>query len=80
MAVAVTLLLADVLRGRVRVTLVLWLAAVTLVTLNVLDSTAGERDVVLWQVLLVAGALALALRPLITELHHVERLGVATST
>jgi len=80
MAVAATLLIGDVLRGRLRVSLVLWLAAVTVVTLNVFDTNASFHAVVVWQVVLVAGALALALGPLVKRTRRVSATGPVTST
>jgi len=79
MAVAVVLLLGDVVRGRLRVTLVVWLAAVTLITLNVFDTNATSSTIVLWQSALVAGAVALALGPLIASARS-DVLGGATTS
>jgi len=80
MAVATTLLLGDVLRGRLRLSLVVWLALVTVVTLNVFDTSASLHAVVFWQVVLVASALALALGPLLERTPRVSATGPVTST
>ena len=66
MAVAVSLVLLDVLNGRIRVALIVWLVAVTLVSQHVWVHTPSIAPKLYWQAILVTTALLLALSPLVS--------------
>ena len=73
LAVSVLLILLDVIRGRIRWQLILWLALQPTAFLPVLGPTSSFGPehtswlpLWLWQLILVGGALALSLGPLIT--------------
>jgi hypothetical protein len=66
MAIAVALVLLDVIRGRIRVSLLIWLALVALAVAHGLAAraTGDVLPVWLWQLILVSGSISLALKPL----------------
>lgn len=66
MAIAVLLILLDVLRGRIRVSLVVWLVAVGVASYVTLTQGTSKVPILCWQAVLVGSALALAASPLIS--------------
>jgi hypothetical protein len=69
MATAVLLVVLDIICGRIRITLVAWLIAVTVVVIHVfkMRTTYQTWPATFWQVVLVASATALALIPLLSS-------------
>jgi uncharacterized membrane protein len=75
MAVAVFLVVLDVVRGRVRTALVIWLALVTWAAIHVFVNHPSHQPIPVWfwQAVLVCIATTLAIRPLLSEMknHHI---------
>jgi hypothetical protein len=69
MATAVLLVVLDIICGRIRITLVAWLIAVTVVVIHVfkMRTTYQTWPATFWQVGLVASATALAVIPLLSS-------------
>jgi hypothetical protein len=73
MPVALSLVVMDALRGRIRVSVLVWLAAASLAFMPLpwgYDPWGNGPPIWLWQILLVPAAVVLAARPLISSLRH----------
>ena len=76
MAVSIALIALDVIRGRIRVTFVVWLAVVSVISMRggLTDYPANRAvPVWLWQLVLVPSAVALASGPLVSLVRDRER-------
>jgi len=80
MAVAVTLAVLDVARGRIRVSFLVWLLAIALVSFNgglVNFPWHSRVPIWIWQVLFVPSALALASGPLVRLVKQQQAIAIS---
>jgi len=81
MAVSVALVLLDVVRARLRTSLLAWLAVVTYAVFHGLSNgSTSHVPVYAWQVVLVGGAIVLSLSPLVTYLREESQLATEWPT